>query len=398
MQTVWGHDMKIRQLATIAVFAAGLAAGAVQAQETIGQPAELPPESYKGKQYVDSSGCVFIRGGIDGAVTWVPRLSRAREAVCGFKPTLAESAAAAPVAAEAAVVTAAVEEEAPAPVAAATQRPVTKPVAKPIPQAVRKAATRPAPRSTKVVRSTPIRRPAPVAAPQAQVIRVQATVADTIPPAPIVVGPHTRIVPKHVAYNRLNTRNVTVPHGYRRVWEDGRLNPHRAEQNLAGRSDMLLIWTQTVPRRLIDQRTGRDVTTSVPLVYPYIDVITQSRELGKVEIVQRDGRTVKRVIPVKTAPRKPVYSSRSQQRAEAPAPQPAAVGRFVQVGSFGDAENAQRAARQIANMGLPARIAKSTSGGRQLLVVQAGPLAASTAVQSAVARLRAAGYRDAFVR
>ena len=78
-------------------------------------------------------------------------------------------------------------------------------------------------------------------------------------------------MPKHVAQNRLNTYdNVRVPPGYKTVWEDGRLNPRRTEQSLAGRSDMLLIWTQTVPRRLINQATGRDLTASVPLVYPYL--------------------------------------------------------------------------------------------------------------------------------
>ena len=42
-------------------------------------PAERPPSSFDGTQYVDSEGCAFIRAGISGSPMWVPRLSRDRE-------------------------------------------------------------------------------------------------------------------------------------------------------------------------------------------------------------------------------------------------------------------------------------------------------------------------------
>ncbi len=488
---VWGHDMKLTRLIALAIVAGSIGVTAVQAQNTDRQPAEFPPSSYNGKQYVDSRGCVFIRAGIDGNVTWVPRVSRARKVVCGFQPTGISQVAAAPKAPKEAPVQITMNAPvksvpAPAPVKRVV-KPAAKPVVKqapaprvveaprpkplPAPVVVRQTAPvalpKPAPRprvvaaapvaTTRTVTSQTVRaasacpgasalsqqylrssgknvircgpQDAPIVgnrrATQAQVATL-APVARTAPvatvapaprravvaqaPAPVTVTANTRIVPKHVAHNRINTRNVEVPKGYRKVWDDGRLNPYRAEQTLAGRHEMLLVWTQTVPRRLIDTRTGKDVTASVPLIYPYIDVITQSRELGTVEIVQRDGQRLKRVLrkpgaaPIQRqqVTRKPVYSSRSAPRAvepQATAPARAVAGKqYVQVGTFGNPANAQRAAQKIASLGFPARIGKHIKGGKSYLTVQAGPFKADGSTQNAMARLKRAGYRDAFAR
>ncbi|MFG6516068.1 SPOR domain-containing protein [Sulfitobacter sp. 1A13496] len=464
------------------VAALGVGGSQTQAQDSRSQPAEFPPSSYKGKQYVDSAGCVFIRAGIDGNVSWVPRMSRARQQICGFQPTNGVKVAEAKVEAAQTKVDPAPAKRPPARVAEvpAPKAKPKAPVARPAPQkVVRRVAPAPArstapkvvretaPRPVPVVPSKPVALAAPAPAgfvtacpgvsplsqrymrrgdgysvrcgPQAEPIvtgrlapsspqrgtapqpyrsasmmpGVAAAPARIVAPAavaaPVVsakptraVGTQTRIVPKHVAINRVNTTNVKVPKGYRKVWEDDRLNPHRAEQTVEGRADMLLVWTQTLPRRLVNKATGEDVTAKVPLIYPYLDIETQRRKLGRVKIVERDGQVVKRVLryrnaapihrdahPIKKAP---VYSSRS-----APTAQPSTKAGYVQVGVFGSPANAQRAARQIAALGLPARIGKQTRGGKTYHSVQAGPIAGGSA-QAALGQLRRAGYRDAYLQ
>lgn len=66
-----------------------LLASPMQVAAQDGLPAEFPPDSYEGRQYVDSKGCVFVRVGVDDAVTWVPRVSRTRQQICGRQPTFA---------------------------------------------------------------------------------------------------------------------------------------------------------------------------------------------------------------------------------------------------------------------------------------------------------------------
>lgn len=323
--------LMVATLIATAVGTLSAEAQGLQAEAAVA-PAEFPPASFTGNQYVDSRGCIFIRAGIDGNVTWVPRVTRSRQLICGYQPSLGSQAAAAAASAPAAPVTpprAPVEitlapelrpTAAPQPetVAAAAPRyqpaaPAPQPQAAPRyqsqPQAPRYqptpgyAAAQGAPRvasggrcpdasplSQQYINNSPDVRCGPQLEPQTLTPGRAAVQISTLQP---YYPPGTRVVPRHVYDARQNTDDFTVPPGYRRVWTDDRLNPHRAEFTLApaqiskvpyvsggyrqmvrdddrlnlqrgirteaGDAQTDMIWTKTVPRRLVKVPTDRPV-------------------------------------------------------------------------------------------------------------------------------------------
>ncbi|SEQ46728.1 SPOR domain-containing protein [Thalassovita taeanensis] len=452
--------MKITSLIAYTVIVASLGLGTVQAQSlrNADEPAEFPPSSYKGSQYVDSKGCVYIRAGINGNVTWIPRVSRARQQLCGAQPTFANAKPAAPAAP---VIVAAAPAPKPAPAPTPVRKPVVKAVApvvvaKPAPrvatakvgQPMRTTATlstppkvvtvKPAPRyvtktaaKPKTV-AAPAPRPVAVASactggtavsqryvgtgsdvrcgPQAEPPVTYGTRSRAGTPArysaltsarvgqvatPATVSPQTRVAPKHVYTTQVQARQgVHVPKGYRKVWDDDRLNTKRGHQTFAGKAQMDLIWTKDTPRKLIDRSSGRDMTRYNPnLVYPYTDLATQQRTLAATErqalqpqpriVVSSKSRTPQAVsAPVKS-------STKTSAKA---------AHRYVQVGTFGVAANAQKSAARLQRAGLPVRMAKYSKSGKQYRIVLAGPFTTQAQLGQALGTARKAGFRDAFVR
>lgn len=167
------------------------------------------------------------------------------------------------------------------------------------------------------------------------------------------VSPQARVVPRQVYENRLNQQGISVPKGYRPVWEDDRLNPYRAEQTLAGKRQMEQVWTQTVPRQ------------AVPV----------------------------QVVPQGHAPA-PGYQARVSSSSPAPRIAAARSGMYIQVGSYRTPDNARATAQRLAAAGLPVQM--RSSGTSQMVV--AGPFGNDRDLGRALTAARRAGFADAFPR
>ena len=191
---------------------------------------------------------------------------------------------------------------------------------------------------------------------------------------------------------------ITPPPGYRAAWEDDRLNPNRGVQTAEGYAQSSLIWTNTTPRRLIDQRTGNDVTR----LFPWLKFPSTTRRSMEQQVAYRQNIGVRP--PVRVAHTHSTIRQSTKAvapvRAVAP-PRPSAVPaghRYVQVGMFGVASNAQNSAARLQRMGLPVRIGTYQKAGKSYKIVLAGPFGSASALQSGLAAARRAGFSDAYTR
>lgn len=459
-----GAQMKPARVLSVAVLIGLMGLGGAQAQSSLRTevPANFPPSSYKGTQFVDNRGCVYVRAGIDGNVTWVPRMTRARQHICNAQPTFANAPATAPAATQTAAAQAPVVLPPPAdmPQARASQ-PKPKPAARPAasaprvktPAPVRVAAPKPAPVRIVPAPAPVAMRPAPqpvrqVAVPARKTVTSRAPVARSgsegcrwaspqsaqylrgkgvrcgpqqARPAPagvtvpagmrgvyvapqrrvaggnsVAITPNTRIAPLHVAKMQAQAAGVgRVPPGYRRVWEDDRLNPKRAHQTLAGKRQMDLRWTRTVPRRLIDVSSGMDVTAFNPdLVFPYTSA--EQQRMGRRGVMSTKGKAAAAAnaatLSTRSAPKAPRAASDKALRV--------AVGhRYVQVGRYPSDKAAMADAAKLKRAGLSVRMGTLHGhDGGAARVLLAGPYGTPQALGNALYAARRAGFGGAFTR
>lgn len=343
-----------------AVLAAAFCAGLGQAKtlrEDQG-PAELPPDSYTARQYVDSKGCVYVRAGYGGEVKWVPRVSRGRDVLCGFKPTFADAVTAAPSPKVAAAPT-----SAPGPEVRAKPAPA-RVAAAPVVKAPRPAASAARPPASKVSAAPEADKPTV----QEELARLTRRTGDPCPGGVVVSARRVQtergpaIAVRCSAGTNRGTARTPVPKkaspvaakepakppkGYRLAWEDGRLNPDRAKGTAAGEAAMNRVWTRTVPRHLIK-------TTAATRAAPQATLSTKSSL--------------------------------------------ARTPRFVQVAAFAKSGNERSAVVRLQGMGLPVSTGSMRTHGRVLKVIYAGPFRDPGDLNSALAAVRKAGYRDAILR
>lgn len=155
---------------------------------------------------------------------------------------------------------------------------------------------------------------------------------------------------------------VYIPSGYRPAWEDDRLNPNRGPRSAAGDMQMASRWD-------VDSIPMREVSPTAPQ-----GLIAQTGGSGLHLFTKSPtAETVAVARPAATAP----------------------AHRYVQVGAFSVAANAERAAQKLKSLGLPGRVAKTVSGRN---VVIAGPFDDVAALRNALAVARRGGFSDAFLR
>ena len=212
-----------------------------------GIPAEFPPAGFDGNQFVDSEGCAFIKAGISGVVTWVPRVDRARNQLCHFQPTFVVAAeeieldVLPEVMAEVEAIetvgepeTAALTIETPmvsevAPMRVAASMPVRAPIATaPIERAMGTAVAAPEiPRMTLAQVCSAIESTGRtyIDAATGQPVQCNVTTANAAPAFKIPLFGQPEIPASNPTTSVRNVPNP--PAGYRRVWNDGRLNTQR---------------------------------------------------------------------------------------------------------------------------------------------------------------------------
>ena len=423
-------------------------AGVVQpaAAQDLRGPREAPPAGFTGQQYVDSRGCVFLRGGLGGQVTWVPRIGRDRRQLCGFPPTFSPEP---PVA----VAVAPAPEPAPRPTVRRPGDPVdtvasltTPPRVRAAPAPAPSVAPAPAPR---VAAAAPagVTPGCPGHAPYGERVelrdgrtallcvrspdgipafarRIEAEIArapEPVPAAPEVVA---LAAPAPVITERVGATAGVGPTYY----PDGRIScpgwaPIARAVPLRGGGSTLLCFGDVsgippvagaavvaaspapraaVPAAVPAPPPGYRMAWRDDRLNPNRGPRTAAGQAQQDQFWTREvpARLVADVPKAKTKAAAVPRATMSASAARTPAKQAAATsGRFyVQVGSFAVAGNADSARARLAAAGLPTATGRGTIKGKPVQVVHAGPFATAGQAQAALAAARQSGFGDAFIR
>ena len=446
----------IFRILSAAVVASVFGVASVQAQSVrqVGGPANLPPSSFDGQQWVDSRGCVFLKAGYGGQTTWVPRVGRDRKAMCGYPPTgstrgaievaTAEEMAkpAAPVVAEAPIKAAPVKAAKPAPTQFTSVTPMipvapkVKPdAALPVMQVQRPLYTAPAPVLA------PIPAPVVMAAPRQPAPYVEIAprggyeTAASTGPSQGQIGCYTSAP----VAERVKTRNggtavvCTRGDGSMTGWRPP-IYPRSAGVGAALTDPVVA--SQSAVRQVTVRQGGvsHGASGEVYARAPQTDAIpappkgyvmawedgrlNPNRGKGTASGWAQQDQVWTRKVPSKLVADEPavkrkkkiiyvqsgsnVTVSTKAQPATAPVQKKVAKaakgGAYIQIGTFGVVSNADGAAARLKGIGLPVARAKISSGGKPMQIVMAGPFGSAADAQTALSMARQAGFGDAFIR
>ncbi|MCC5969418.1 MAG: SPOR domain-containing protein [Pararhodobacter sp.] len=357
------------KLVSVAALFATMGAAAATAQTRSGPviPAEIPPASYVGGQYVDSRGCVFIRAGYNGRINWVPRLGDNRQPMCGFTPSMAAGGSAPVAVASAPATTAATAAPRTAPAAAPAAAPR---VSGGIPYSVPPERSRP---------RTQVAAPAQVHhASGPQGLDTRWSFYDRTGPSPCTnLSPHSQMY------------MVPSPAMPELPLRCGPQERHTTDsvRELAPRGNVWEPWDGVNPSPM-----DPNVYQLPPAYAPrWPDAHLQQRSVPQGHATPPAQRSAQAEAPH-------VRVSTMSTPAPATNTQASVQGRYVQVGTFGVAANAQNTIARLQNQGLPVATSSVQRGGQALEVVMAGPFTSPAEAQAALGAARSLGFGDAFLR
>ena len=309
------------------------------------RPAETPPPDFTAGQYIDSAGCVFVR--TDGG--WNGRVDRDGAAVCGYPPTLSARRTG--------------PESEPAlfprpelPPAARIERDLTQAI---IPNLQAAELTGPEGKAGKT--------PAEAVANSAALPVVADQPRGELTSDPLQIG---AVIAQAPALSRQmagpgRTDRLCALIGASQPAPDG------ASLGLCGSAAPLASLSHISPDRKGGDATARPANATMG------DLTRPGAKRQEAKAVARSSRTDRAGASGKAA-------SPDDVRMVPPG------ARFVQIGSFRDAGQAQATAGKLARLGVP--VARAKDGRAELILV--GPLKGREAIVRMIERLRHAGYGD----